>query len=64
MQCTECGKPVSLDELALSKKLISRALSDGYCLACLAKKFDVSQDLLRQKIEQYKQAGCGLFSVR
>lgn len=62
MQCAECGKQISPDELGLSKKLINRALTHGYCFACLAKKFSVTEELLRKKADQFRAAGCALFS--
>ncbi|MBQ8881816.1 MAG: hypothetical protein IJY70_00275 [Clostridia bacterium] len=60
--CACCSKPVSFNEIGLSKKLINRATTTFYCKDCLAKKFKVSVDLLNEKIQQFIQSGCALFT--
>ena len=59
--CTVCGRKLSRDEIALTKKLVNRGAESFFCLSCLAKKFAVSEDLLREKINQFRQMGCTLF---
>ena len=49
------------DEIALTKKLINRGMEKFFCLTCLAKSFSVSEELLKEKIEQFKRMGCTLF---
>ena len=61
MKCVECQKEITFNELGLSKKLINRGLQEGYCLPCLSKKFDVPEERLMEKIEEFKKAGCTLF---
>ena len=59
--CVKCGKSVSYNEVGLSKKLINRNTSEFYCIDCLAQKFKVSPDLLKEKIKQFLESGCTLF---
>lgn len=61
MLCKACGKPISRDELGLSKKLLGRATTDGYCIDCLSRKLNVDEARLREKIEEFRRAGCTLF---
>ncbi len=58
MNCV-CGKALTYNETGLSKKF----LSDGstLCIHCLAKRLDVSEERLREKIEEYLRSGCKLF---
>ncbi|MBQ2957832.1 MAG: hypothetical protein IJE08_15405 [Clostridia bacterium] len=60
-ECAECGRPLTKDEIALTKKLINRGAEKFFCLTCLAKSFSVSEELLKEKIEQFKRMGCTLF---
>ena len=61
-RCRECGAPLSSDEFALSRKLINRAVRVGFCLPCLARHFQVSEEILREKIVEFKKMGCTLFN--
>jgi uncharacterized protein YlaI len=61
MNCLLCNKTISFDEAGLTKKLINRDATQFLCMSCLAKKFDVSEERLKEKIEEYRQAGCRLF---
>ena len=60
-RCRECGAPLSSDEFALSRKLINRAAREGFCLPCLARHFQVSEEILWEKIVEFKKMGCTLF---
>ena len=59
--CTDCGRPLTADEIGLTKKLISRGAQSFFCLTCLARRFSVSEELLREKIDQFRRMGCTLF---
>ena len=61
LRCRECGAPLSPDEFAMTRKMINRALQEGFCLPCLARHFQVSEDILREKIIEFKKMGCTLF---
>ena len=64
MNCVNCGVPISYDEAGLSKKLINRNTVNLFCLACLARQFGVSEERLKEKIEEYRKAGCMLFAQK
>ena len=47
---------------ALTKKLINRGTTKYYCISCLAKAFEVTEQDLQKKIQYYKEIGCTLFT--
>lgn len=60
--CYVCGKlPLSKDEIGLAKKLIDKKTKQFYCLSCLADYFEVTEEELLAKVEQFKEEGCTLF---
>ena len=59
--CTDCGKQLSKDEIALSRKLIDVDTEELYCLTCMAENFGCSEDELKIKIQEFKEQGCTLF---
>ena len=59
--CAECSRLLEQDEIALTKKLVSRGAESFLCLTCLARKFGVGEDLLKKKIQQFRAMGCTLF---
>lgn len=59
--CTRCGRVLTADEIALHKKLFNRGAKEFICITCCAEHFEVSEELLREKIKQYKEMGCTLF---
>jgi hypothetical protein len=61
-KCYICGKtPLSKDEIGLNKKLIDKKTTIFYCLPCMAEQFEVTEDELLAKIEEFKEEGCTLF---
>ena len=60
-KCVKCGKELDAFDVGLTKKLINRGSTEFYCKSCLAKKFDVTEQLLDEKIRQFQAAGCTLF---
>ena len=62
--CFKCGAGLSRDEVGLTKKLINRGCTAFMCFSCLAKHFQVSVDLLKEKVEQFREMGCMLFEPR
>ena len=50
-ECIKCGKPLLVNEIGLHKRLINRSAEEYMCKACLAKHFNVSAELLDEKIE-------------
>lgn len=61
-KCVNCGKPLSVNAIGLHKRLINRGAEEYMCKACLAKHFNVSAELLDEKIKMYIMQGCTLFS--
>ena len=60
--CCVCEKvELSKDEIGLTKKLISKNSCNFYCISCLAEYLDVTEEELRDKIEEFKEEGCTLF---
>ena len=61
-KCYVCGKsPLTKDEIGLAKKSIDKKTAKFYCLSCLAEYFEVTEEELVAKIEQFKDEGCTLF---
>ena len=60
-RCHVCGRELSPDEIALTRKLINRGTSRFLCLTCLASHFQVSEETLRNKIREFREMGCTLF---
>ncbi len=61
--CASCGKKLGTDDVGLSRKLINRGLEekDCMCVSCLSVRFSASEDVLRKKISEWREAGCLLF---
>ena len=61
--CVRCGKSVSRDEVALTRKLINRGMETAWCLSCLGGYFRVDRRTLEDKIDQLREQGCTLFDA-
>lgn len=59
--CMKCGKVLSGNEIAMHKKLIGRYSESFLCTECIAKHFNISPDLIREKTEYFIKTGCTLF---
>ncbi len=59
--CKKCGKALTLDEIAITKKLVNRGASAFFCTVCLADAFDVTTEDIQAKIRYFKEIGCTLF---
>lgn len=62
--CQQCGAALTHDEIGLTKKLINRGATSYLCYPCLAEKFQVSVDTLKDKAEEFREMGCTLFEPR
>ncbi len=60
--CVSCGRPVTRDEIAVTKKLINRGATAFYCVPCLAKYFEVKPKDIEERIRYFRQMGCTLFN--
>ena len=63
-KCIRCGAEITPDEVGLTKKLINRGLTEYLCFDCMAAHFRVSVELLREKVEHFREMGCMLFEPR
>ena len=61
--CCNCNRVLEHDEIALTRKLVNRGAQEFLCLSCLAARFNVTEDLLKEKIEHFKRQGCTLFFI-
>lgn len=57
--CQDCGKPAESDAVALCKKILT--FKELYCLDCLAKELNVSQECIQGMIRHYREMGCPTF---
>ncbi len=60
-ECLDCGRVLTPDDIGATRKLVNRASTAYRCVPCLAKRFGVSEALLRGKIEEWRSYGCTLF---
>lgn len=61
-QCSKCDRQLTGDEIAVYRKLVDRMAEKFLCKTCLAAYFEVSEDKIDKKIEQFKRIGCLLFA--
>lgn len=62
INCYECKKTLTKDEVALNKKMLGRNIEKFLCLECLSEYLDCLEDDLLAKIQEFKDQGCTLFS--
>lgn len=63
IECSSCKKkPLSKNEVGICKKLLGKSPKAYFCLDCLASYLDTTVDDLVEKIEEFKEEGCKLFS--
>ena len=55
-------KDLDKDTIGINKKLLGESIDTFYCLNCLADFLDVTVEDLLDKIEEFKEEGCTLFS--
>ena len=61
-ECCSCyKKPLSKDEIGITKKLISPDTKNFYCIDCIADYFECDIEDILDKIETFKEEGCTLF---
>ncbi len=63
IECSSCKKkPLSKNEVGICKKLLGKSPKAYFCLDCLASYLDTTVEDLEEKIEEFKEEGCKLFS--
>ncbi len=61
--CAICKRELAQNDIGAYKKFVSRGAKDSFlCRGCLAKKLDIPQAQLDEKIEYFKSQGCTLFA--
>ena len=60
--CKTCGRQLTRDEIAVTRKLINRGATEFYCVDCLAAWFEVRPEDIRERIAYFRATGCTLFS--
>jgi len=61
-ECYECKIELKNDEIALNKKLLGKKIQQFLCIDCLGEYLETDRDILIEKVEQFKDEGCTLFS--
>ena len=62
--CKSCGRALTKDEIAVTKKLVNRGAREFYCVSCLARRFEVTEADIEERIAYFKRTGCTLFTVK
>lgn len=61
-ECTSCRKrPLSKDEIGISKKMLGVQTMELYCIDCLAAYLEATPEDIMDKIQMFKEDGCVLF---
>lgn len=62
-QCVACGKSdLGKDTIGINKKLLGEDVTSFYCMDCLADYLGCEVQDILDKIEEFKEEGCKLFS--
>lgn len=63
VDCVSCGREnLSKNEIGINIKLLGEQTESFYCLGCLADYLGVSSQDILDKIEEFKEEGCKLFT--
>ena len=63
INCVICGQEnLNKDTIGINKKLLGTDIVNFYCMECLADYLGCTVDELLDKIEEFKEEGCSLFS--
>lgn len=62
-KCVACGQPIlDKDTIGINKKLLGEKIKNFYCMDCLADYLGCTVQELLDKIEEFKEDGCKLFT--
>ena len=62
-ECIACGKTaLTKNEIGINIKLLGEGTEAYNCMDCLAEYLEVSVQDILDKIEEFKEEGCKLFS--
>ena len=59
--CINCDVTLEKDEIALCKKMLGKNTKQFLCLNCLSEYLNTDEEILTEKIEQFKEEGNTLF---
>lgn len=59
--CMQCRKKLDFLDIGAFRKFIDRNSTRYLCRACLAKRLQLPEAVLNEKIEQFRKQGCTLF---
>lgn len=59
--CIGCGKGLTVNEIALHKKIKDMGDTEFFCIDCLAKYYQCSVAIMEEKMRHYIFLGCPLF---
>lgn len=63
VKCVACGRTdLDKDTMGINKKLLGEDVSTYYCMDCLADYLGCEVQDILDKIEEFKEEGCKLFS--
>lgn len=61
--CVACGESITeKDTIGINKKLLGTSIKTFYCMPCLADYLGTTVEDLEDKIEEFKEEGCKLFT--
>lgn len=61
LRCVRCGAVLKKDDIALTRKMVNRGAREFFCVSCLAEHFELDEEILRVKIQEFRDMGCTLF---
>lgn len=59
--CVNCDTTLEKDDIAICKKMLGKNTKQFLCLCCLSEYLNTDEEILLEKIEQFKEEGCTLF---
>lgn len=60
--CIVCKRKLAADDKAITMKLISRTVTEFYCIDCLGEKLGCGRAPIEKRIRYYRESGsCTLF---
>lgn len=63
IDCIACGKSnLDKDTIGINQKLLGEDITNFYCMECLADYLGCEVQDILDKIEEFKEEGCKLFS--
>lgn len=61
--CIACHKEITeKDTIGINKKLLGTKVKNFYCLDCFANYLETTVEDLNEKIEEFRNEGCKLFT--